>query len=337
MKPSINTTSLTIGYGRGKTQKEILSNLELNLYPGELTALIGANGTGKSTLLKTLSGNLHKLAGSIVFGDRPIESFSKLELAQYRSIVTTERHEIDHLTVLDLVSMGRHPYTSWMGKLSEIDLDAVERSIRVTGLTQLQDKEISKLSDGERQKAFVARALAQSTKVIILDEPTAFLDLPNKIQLMSLLKKIANEEGKSILVSTHDLDIALSLADKLWLMGRTGIRPGVTEDLILQGAMQSIFNEKNFYFDGSSGKFSFAFEKSRYANVAGEETAKFWLSRALERKGYYVNVDVQSKIHIECKKESDRYKWVLNIGGVDGQHDTIQSLLSALDSKELKN
>lgn len=332
MKPSINTKALHVGYGSGELQKVILRDLNLSLYPGELTSLIGANGTGKSTLLKTFSGNLQKLSGQVYFDGNAIESFSRIKLAQYRSIVTTERQGIDHLTVYNLVAMGRFPYTTWSGKLSQEDNVAIDKAIVLTGLSHLQNKEVNKISDGERQKAFIARALAQSTNVIILDEPTAFLDLPNKVNVMNLLKTIAKKEGKTILLTSHDLDIALLLSDKLWILNEGAIKSGVPEDLILQGGLNGIFKEQNFCFDNRSGKFVFDFEKTNHATIVGEEVGAFWLQRALERQGFHVNRNLNSSIKIEVVKSDGSYKWTLDSKSTLIEFASIEAILNEINN-----
>ena len=212
----ISLQHLSIGYGNGKVVAEDLNALAI---AGELICLLGPNGVGKSTLLKTLAGFLPSLHGSVVMSDgRKLSQYSRQEQAKEISIVLTERPDVRNMTVEEVVGLGRTPYTGFWGTLSADDKEIVKEAIETMALTALSGRSFGSLSDGERQKVMIAKALAQQTSVIILDEPTAFLDYPSKIGMMQVLRVLAHEHQKSVLLSTHDVELALRFSDTLWLL-----------------------------------------------------------------------------------------------------------------------
>ena len=202
----IRLNDLTIGYGH----RILLQHASATIPAGELVALVGRNGTGKSTLLRAIAGLGERLGGEIRLDGHSLETLSPQQLATTVSFVTTERVRIPNLRCEDVVALGRAPYTNWIGQLQPADQERVDKAMQLVGMSGYADKTMDKMSDGECQRIMIARALAQDTPVVLLDEPTAFLDLPNRYELCLLLKKLAQEEGKCILFSTHDLDIALS-------------------------------------------------------------------------------------------------------------------------------
>lgn len=207
----MKTTNLKVGYGR----KVVLDGLNLELAPGDLTVLIGANGSGKSTLLRTITGLQPPLAGEVNIGGKRLDSLPARELAKHLSIVLTDRNGGGGLRVRELVAVGRHPYSGYMGGMSTADNEAVDAAVAAVGLGHKASDFVSSLSDGERQKAMIARALAQNTRIIVLDEPTSFLDVSARFDIMNLLGDIA-AGGKAILLSTHDIASALTVADTVW-------------------------------------------------------------------------------------------------------------------------
>lgn len=213
---------LSIGYRRGPV---VARDINITILGGRLTCLIGDNGIGKSTLLRTLSGFQPKVGGEIWLGSREADSLSQRERSRIISIVLTQRPEMGGLTVHDLVGMGRSPYTDFWGNLAARDELAVRQSLVETGAWPLRDRKIDSLSDGECQKVMIARALAQETPIILLDEPTAFLDFHSRIDTLRLLSRLAHTMGKTILLSTHDLQLAAELADLLLLLSPDGLRP----------------------------------------------------------------------------------------------------------------
>lgn len=196
--------------------KPIVSGINLTLMPATFVCLTGRNGTGKSTLLKTLAGLIPPLHGQILIDDIDLTTLSPIELAQQIGLVLTQMPDLPNTTLRELVAYGRLPYASWLGKLNDTDLQAADLAIEQLGITALADRKINQLSDGERQKTMIARALAQGTQYLLLDEPSAFLDYESKQELMSLLVHLAHDEHKSILLSTHDLELAQRYADTLW-------------------------------------------------------------------------------------------------------------------------
>ena len=203
--------SLSIGY----SHKVIAADINAQIKGGELTCLIGRNGTGKSTLMRTLAGFLKPLGGSALLDGRDVDRLSPAERSHLISVVLTDRVDIDGMRVKDLVSVGRQPYTGFFGKMSSDDEEVVSRAIADVGMTDFAGRQVNSLSDGERQKVMIAKALAQQTPVILLDEPTAFLDYPSKKEMFQMLSQLCHEQGKAALVSTHDLDIALPIADSV--------------------------------------------------------------------------------------------------------------------------
>lgn len=208
----ISLSQLSVGY---TLSHPVISDINLELRSGQLACLIGENGIGKSTLLKTLTGFLPKLKGSLLLGNRDIESFSQRELARQVSIVLTQKPDVQNLTIEEIIGLGRSPYTGFFGRLRAEDRKVVDDAIATMGIEKLRGRMIQTLSDGERQKVMIAKALAQETSIILLDEPTAFLDFPSKAETFQSLQRMAHERDKLILLSTHDLELAVRFADSL--------------------------------------------------------------------------------------------------------------------------
>lgn len=208
----ISLSQLSVGY---TLSHPVISDINLELRSGQLACLIGENGIGKSTLLKTLTGFLPKLKGSLLLGNRDIDSFSQRELARQVSIVLTQKPDVQNLTIEEIIGLGRSPYTGFFGRLRTEDRKVVDDAIATMGIEKLRGRMIQTLSDGERQKVMIAKALAQETPIILLDEPTAFLDFPSKAETFQSLQRMAHERDKLILLSTHDLELAVRFADSL--------------------------------------------------------------------------------------------------------------------------
>lgn len=226
----IQIRDLTIGYSSKKRQHIVADHLNATLQEGELTCLLGANGAGKSTLLRTLSAFQPQLAGEILMEGRDLGSYSDKERAQLVSVVLTERLEVYGLSVSELIALGRSPYTGFWGGLEANDREVVQWAMDQTGITHLSHRKVHTLSDGERQKVMIAKALAQETPVIYLDEPTAFLDYPSKVEMMQLLHHLSRSTGRTIFLSTHDLELALQTADKIWLLRRKRVESPQTKN-----------------------------------------------------------------------------------------------------------
>jgi len=238
---------LNIGY---KTAKRLLkSGFDAKAREGELICILGANGTGKSTLIKTMAGLLPARTGSVMIDGENINTMSIDVLARKRSIVLTDRILLGNTSVYELVAMGRSPYTGLMGQLSEADHHHIKKSLNATDAASLAEREISRLSDGEMQKVLVARALAQDTLLMLMDEPTAHLDLPNRIHIMRLLKKLVRENHKTIIMSTHELDLALQAADKIWIFNELEIIKGTPGEMVSESVIQDVFGSEEVQFD----------------------------------------------------------------------------------------
>jgi iron complex transport system ATP-binding protein len=255
MKNILITKDLSIGYKTKKSEQLIAENLNLNLQSGKLFALIGGNGVGKSTLLKTLTGIQKPIAGTILLNERNIGEYDSLTLAQNLSLVLTEKLPPSNLTVYELVALGRQPYTNWIGKLSSSDVEKINEAIELTEISHLIEKKYYQISDGQLQKVLVARALAQDTPLIILDEPTTHLDLLHKVSLFKLLKKLTQETEKCILFSTHDIDLAIQLSDEMIVMTTESVIQDEPCNLIQKRVFDHLFKNQAITFDNEKGKF----------------------------------------------------------------------------------
>jgi iron complex transport system ATP-binding protein len=255
MKNILSTTDLSIGYKTKKATVTIAEKLHLNFQAGKLIALIGANGIGKSTLLRTITGIQKPLSGSVVLNGKNIMEYQALDLAQNLSVVLTEKLPPSNLTVFELVALGRQPYTNWIGTLSDTDIENVNTALSQTQISHLAAKKHYEISDGQLQKVLIARALAQDTPLIILDEPTTHLDLLHKVSLLKLLKKLTHETGKCILFSTHDIDLAIQLSDEMIIMTPETVVQDAPCNLIRKGNFDTLFKDENIVFDSEKGKF----------------------------------------------------------------------------------
>ena len=246
---TIRLSNLSIGY-RGKNGTRVVATgISAAIRSGELTCLLGANGVGKSTLLRTLSAFQPKLDGEVLIEGQEIATFSDKELSRLIGVVLTEKPDIKNMSVRELVALGRSPYTGFWGTLHEDDWQVVDEAIHAVRIEPLRERMIHTLSDGERQKVMIAKALAQQTPVIFLDEPTAFLDFPSKVEMMQLLRRLAREQQKTIFLSTHDFELALQVADTLWLMEPQGFSVGSPRELADTGALARYVERPGISFD----------------------------------------------------------------------------------------
>lgn len=251
----LTASNLSIGYATKKEKVVIAKELNLNLEAGKLIALIGENGIGKSTLLRTLSGIQKPLEGTVNLDNKNIKEYTQADLAQNLSLVLTEKLPPSNLTVFELIALGRQPYTNWLGKLTEDDLKKIHEAITLTQIEHLSNKKYYEISDGQFQNVLVARALAQDTPLIILDEPSTHLDLFHKVSLFKLLKRLASESNKCILFSTHDIDLAIQLSDDMIVMKESSVVQDQPCNLILSGIFDTLFKDENIKFDSEKGKF----------------------------------------------------------------------------------
>jgi len=275
--------NITLGYQKGNARKEILKNLDFELLTGDLTCLLGPNGVGKSTLVKAILGELSPFQGDIEIDGKANSEYSRADLAKELSVVLTEPVIPGNMTVAQLVSLGRIPHTGWTGKLSEVDRVAIKNALSDTKISYLENERLSEISDGQRQKAMVARALAQDGKIMVLDEPTAHLDLVNRYEIMHLLREICKKKNKAILVVTHDLEIALETADRFWLLNcGVPLISGIPEELVISGQINQLLPGSSFQFNPEKGRIE---KKQNPQNweFSGDPIFGFWVKKALEK------------------------------------------------------
>ena len=285
MFKQLEINKLCIGYRQGKAVKRIAAGLAAAINASELVCLLGPNGVGKSTLMRTICGFQPYFEGEIRIGERLISGLDDRIMARLVSVVLTDRLTIANASVQELVGYGRSPHTGLLGKIRLNDRRIIQQSMEQCGIAHKAHELLTNLSDGERQKAFIAKALAQDTPLLLLDEPTAFLDLPSRVEVMRLLREIARQAGKSVLLSTHDLELALQMADQLWLMQNGTIVTGGPEDLLLQNAFQPMFEKNGIRFDNKTGVFQVTHPEMINLKVKGHGVGYVLLRRAFAREG----------------------------------------------------
>ncbi|BEH00534.1 iron(III) ABC transporter ATP-binding protein [Bacteroides sedimenti] len=328
----IQTRNLTIGYVTRKETYPVQTDLDLEVFQGEMVCLIGPNGCGKSTLLRTLAGLQPVLQGEVCIDKLPLGKQSLSNKARLLSLVLTDRVDVNNLSVFNLVAMGRNPYTDWLGRLTDADHELVHTALSQVHLEGYANRYINQLSDGERQRAMIAKALVQDTPVIMLDEPTAHLDINNRVEVMMLLHELARRTNKAIVLSTHELDLALQTADKLWLMTpNNGIAVGAPEDLILTNKFQKVFAHNSYRFDSLTGNFMVKHADtprmvSLKSSVKGNRT--YWTERALLRNGYRISPDASLIITVDEDSDS----WLLSTEEEVLASSSLQELLLQMES-----
>jgi iron complex transport system ATP-binding protein len=282
-KPILTTKDLTVGYRR---DAPLFSNISLSLEPGQLVCLMGPNGTGKSTLIRTLAGLQPKLEGELSNHDE-----------KHLAVVLTDKVNASHMTAGELITYGRYPHIGWDIALSDADRNVIRNVIEQVRVQHLINKRLYELSDGQLQMVMIARALVQDTAVLLLDEPTAHLDLNNRLEIMNLLRELAHRHNKAILVATHELDLALQTADLIWLATSGGIHVGIPEDLVLDGSFDEVFQLKGF--DLKTGRVQHHVFRDQSIQVVGEGHALLWTKNALERSGFSVGPAGTTKLIIK--------------------------------------
>ncbi|HEY3404325.1 MAG TPA: ABC transporter ATP-binding protein [Ohtaekwangia sp.] len=295
----LQTQNLVIGY-----KDSLLTNLSLQLKAGELLCFMGPNGIGKSTLIRTLAGLQKPLAGDI-------EGINDSERSKQIALVLTDRINASNMTVKELVSYGRYPYLNWNIQLSENDNTIIQKALDQVRITYLSGKKIHELSDGQLQMVMIARALAQDTSIILLDEPTAHLDLNNRVEIMKLLRTLAHQLNKAVLISTHELDLALQMADVIWITGKEkNIITGIPEDLVLNGTFDDVFQFKGF--DLKTGKIQHTIHQQKTIDLSGEGYEYLWTKNALQRNGF--ELTTQANLKISVSKEGMNTCWNVSAG-----------------------
>lgn len=298
---AVESRNLTIGYNDAGGRKVVQENVNVTLYSGEVTCLLGLNGAGKSTLIRTLCGFQPPLGGEVLLRGKPLSKYTQSEFAREVGVVLTDRTNAGGITVYELVSLGRHPYTGFFGTLKPDDHKIIETSLQAAGIAHKSGSYVSDLSDGERQKAMIAKVLAQECPIIILDEPTAFLDVTARIETMVLLRKLAKEQGKAIVLSTHDIDSAIQMGDCLWLLSKgKQVRCGAPEDLIMDGTVGEFFSKENIVFDKATGKLNSSTNGFIPVGVEGDFHTAYWVGNALVRNGFIPSEPQDGGMNVIC-------------------------------------
>ena len=329
---TIRLRDLSIGYPDKHNTKRVAEHLNASIHSGELTCLLGTNGVGKSTLLRTLSAFHPPLGGTIDLLDRPLSTYDDRQLATVIGVVLTEKSDIRNMTVEELVGLGRSPYTGFWGTLKEGDRRIVHEAIARVRIEPLTQRMVHTLSDGERQKVMIAKALAQETPIIFLDEPTAFLDFPSKVEVMQLLHNLTHTLQKTVFMSTHDLELALQIADKIWLMDRTnGIAIGTPEDLSLEGKLSSFFSRKGITYDTETGFFRIDTDYRREIHLHGHGSRYAMVRKALQRNGIRADRHVaDDSLHIDTTGSAGDPFVIHRADGSTQSATNIEALLSLI-------
>ncbi len=330
---SIILADLTVGFHAPlKKNIPIFGPVDALARHGEMVGLIGRNGIGKSTLLRTIAGLQPQLQGKILINGTEINRIKLKMLAKLISFVSTEPVYARQLNVGELIAMGRFPHTGWLGRLDQADKKAIDAAVELAGVNLFLKKPLFELSDGERQKVMIARALAQDTPVIILDEPTAFLDLPARFEILSILHNLARENNKTVLFSTHDLSIAADIADTLWVMTDNQIHQGAPEDLLISNVFRKLFLNSPAEFDFTTSSFRFRRELRRAVGVSGDQ--KYWLltKRAMERIGFQTTEGENCELTVDVQEHNGLPVWRLITRESVTEFDTIYALAAKLRS-----
>ncbi|MCG8308461.1 MAG: ABC transporter ATP-binding protein [Cytophagales bacterium] len=327
-RPILRTQDLSIGYETKNGPFILEEHLNIRIHNGELVCLIGPNGCGKSTLMRTIAGLQKPLRGTTYIEGKILKSLPPHKYARLISLVLTDKIQAGAFSVKDVVAIGRYPYINHFAKLRPYDCKIIDRSLEMVHLESYSDRHFSELSDGEKQRVMIAKALAQDTPLIMLDEPTAHLDLPNRVEIMNILKKLAINTNKAILLSTHELDLALQTADSIWLMKRgTAIRNGAPEDLVLTGAFEDVFACDAFDFDKSTGAFKVKHISKGSVALLGSGIPYLWTRRALERDGYKISEGTGHEVSVKIVGSNC---WQIASGGFQDNCKSIAMLLAHL-------
>ncbi len=328
----IDLARLEIGFTGAKGRAQSLAGpIDTTAYGGELIAVMGRNGSGKSTLLRTIAGLMKELKGEIYVKHRRLSAYSRKELARTMGYVSTEVVRVPGLTVENLVALGRYPHTNWLGKLTPSDRAVIERALDLTSLGAMRGRDLDELSDGERQRAMIARTLAQDSQILLLDEPTAFLDLSHRYEIIDLLGSLAGELGKTVIYSTHDLQIALQQADRIWLIHNWKLLEGAPEDLVLSGKLGEALRQTEsgtlIEMDQQTGEFFIRKKLQQDISLFSDlDQLVVWTKKALERNGYRVREDKGKGLHVQVHMTHGSPVWSLEKSGKRLEFDSIYDL-----------
>lgn len=318
----IKIESLLIGFGSGNRIKPLLPPLSATGGKGELISVIGRNGIGKSTLLRSLAGIRNILGGQVYYNELEIGSYNGSELARIIGFISTEQVRVSNMTVYDLVSLGRYPYTNWLGTLTSDDTRCITEAMEQTSVLQFSGRYVAELSDGERQRSMIARLIAQDSEILLMDEPTAFLDIRSKFEIVHLLHHLAHSKGKTIIFTTHDFDLAIRHSDKIWLVLDDGIRQGAPEDLMLARMFEHLFDSEIVRFNSGEGSYSFTDISRGNVHVEGTGPVRYWTEKAVTRAGFSVIEQENADYKILIADQ----KWTLCFGRQKTEYTSIYDL-----------
>lgn len=325
--------NLAVGYATGHP---VLTLDPLQVDRGEFVCLLGRNGRGKSTLLRTLAGLQSPLSGHVVLDGRQVTALSQLERARRIGVVLTEKPSLPGLSARDLVELGRIPFTAVHGLLTPADRSIAAESLKAVNAEHLADRLLETLSDGERQRVMIARALAQQPALLLLDEITAFLDLPSRIAIVNTLRTLAQDRAMMIVLSSHDLDIAIQTADHLWVLPGDGtLAAGTPEDIALSGALACAFDEDGVAFSLETGRFEASAPGGKPVAVSGDPLASEWAARALSRKGWAAVDKHGSSIGVEGHRAGQELSWTVTSDGISHYCTTIGQVLIKLEHEKV--
>ncbi len=324
----LDIRSLKIGYNSGSGKNIIMENISASAGKGEIISLIGQNGVGKSTLLRTLAGLQPSLDGYVSYNNKRLSEYSRKDFAQIAGYISTEVVKVANMTVYDLVSLGRFPHTNWIGKISPEDHKIIMDSIEVTSMLPSWNKYLSELSDGERQKAMISRILAQDADLMIMDEPSAFLDVGSRYEIFNIMNRLSTTSNKTIIFSTHDLQMATSQSDKIWLLMDGCLIEGAPEDLMMNGAFERLFGSSLIQFNPDDATFSIRRSEKGSVYVEGDGPARYWTEKALKRAGYAIS-DEEATPYIKLPP-GESGKWLILSEDAYEEFDTIYETINRL-------
>jgi iron complex transport system ATP-binding protein len=329
----IDLKNLSVGYRLRGHNRVVIPNINLRAAKGTLIALVGSNGSGKSTLLRTLVGLQPALSGEITIGNKPLGNFNRPELAQTLSFVGTHYDMHAMMRVHQVVSYGRYPYTNMVGTMKDYDRHIIRKAMHDTGIFHLRDAFISEISDGEKQRVLIARSLAQDTDIILLDEPTAYLDVKNKFEVLHLLGRLAHEKQKIIIFSSHDLQIVLGTADLLWFIDRKCIIQGMPEELVLRNKINELFRHSEVYFDAEENEFKI--NRKHHFDISLEGNGIFykWTQKALNRM--HIGINNQDAIgSIKIVEKQKDVNWKATIKNQSKTFESLQEMIAWIYSHQ---
>ena len=324
VEPALRTRDLAVGYWTRRSRRAVLERLNLEARAGELVCLLGPNGIGKSTLLRTLARMQPPLWGTVELAGTDLRSITESELARRLGVVLTERVIVEALPVRRIVELGRYPHSGWFGRITDRDRRVVGWAIDAVGASHLAERDFSRLSDGERQRVMIARALAQEPVLLVLDEPTAFLDVPSRVELMGLLRHLTRDAALAVVVSTHDLELALRTADVVWLVMPGGeLMAGAPEDVVLAGGLAQAFEGRHIRFHPEERSFRLLTGERGEAVIHGCGLRAALATAVVERQGYAV---VSSSDRCAIAVRVQESGWSASRGDVQGRGGDFASL-----------